>query len=261
MPAASSRHPSSSTAVAADATTRKLNATPAEVVLRKSIPTATVQTQTTAPVGTMAVGLRQPRLSSQPTAVPARNGHAVSTTPVSVSPSAWLRLPTAQKTSTPTMSASAASALLRRIGHHVVIQWHDVGFVASGESGLHRRGLPRRHHRLEVDRRGDPGIETKRLEHERKSIGAQRIRGTHHVEMQVRRIGIAGVTQRRNDLPGGEPVADLDLQAAGFEVRVERIVAVADVLTMWLPPYCSRGSPVGVLLGICSGRPSSTATT
>src|SRR6185295_4138701 len=86
MPAASSRHPSSSTAVAADATRRKLNATPAEVVLRKSIPTATVQTQTTAPVGTMAVGLRQPRLSSQPTAVPARNGHAVSATPVSVSP-------------------------------------------------------------------------------------------------------------------------------------------------------------------------------
>ncbi len=147
MPAASSRHPSSSTAVSADATTRKLNATPAEVVLRKSIPTATVQTQTTATVGTMAVGLRQPGLSSQPTAVPARNGHAVS-----VSSSAWRRLPTAQKTSTPTISASAASALFRRIGHYVVIQWHDVGFVASGQPGLHRRGLPRRHHLLEVDR-------------------------------------------------------------------------------------------------------------
>ena len=103
MPAASSRHRSSSTAVAADATTRQLNATPAEVVLRKSIPTATVQTQTTAPVGTMAVGLRQPRLSSQPTAVPAETATPFSATPVSVSSSAWLRLPTAQKTSTPTV--------------------------------------------------------------------------------------------------------------------------------------------------------------
>src|SRR6476469_5299070 len=97
-----------------------------------------------------------------------------------------------QNSTMPTMSASAASALFRRIGHHVAIQWHDVGFVASGESWLHRRGRPRRHYLLGVDRRG--GIETKRLEHERKSVGAQRIRGAHHVEMQVRRIGIAAVT-------------------------------------------------------------------
>src|SRR3954468_11083069 len=50
-----------------------------------------------------------------------------------VNPSASLRLPMTQNSTMPTMSASAASALFRRIGHHVVIQWHDVGFVASGE--------------------------------------------------------------------------------------------------------------------------------
>ena len=42
MTVAAARHPSSSTAVTADATTTKLTATPAEVALRNSIPTATV---------------------------------------------------------------------------------------------------------------------------------------------------------------------------------------------------------------------------
>ena len=42
-----------------------------------SMPTTTVQSQTTTPVGTTAVGRRQPRDASQPMTVPVRNGHAV----------------------------------------------------------------------------------------------------------------------------------------------------------------------------------------
>ena len=48
--------------------------------------------------------------------------------------------------------------------------------------------------------------------------------------MQVRRIGIAGVAERGDHLSGGELIADLHLDAAGLEVRVEGVVAVADVL-------------------------------
>ena len=42
-----------------DATTMKLAAMPAEVALRSSIPTTTVQSHTTTPVGYTAVGRRQ----------------------------------------------------------------------------------------------------------------------------------------------------------------------------------------------------------
>jgi len=84
MPAASSRHPSSSTAVATDATMTKLTATPAEVALRASIPTTMVHNQTTTPVGTTAVGRRHARAASHPIAVPIRNGAAVALVFVSV---------------------------------------------------------------------------------------------------------------------------------------------------------------------------------
>ena len=72
--------------MAADATTTKLAATPAEVALRSSIPTATVHTHTTTPVGTTAVGRRQARAASHPTPVPLRNGHAVVAMPATLSP-------------------------------------------------------------------------------------------------------------------------------------------------------------------------------
>jgi hypothetical protein len=101
------RQPSSNTAVTDDATTTKLAATPAELALRNSMPTATVQIQTTTPVGTTAMGRRQPRDASQPTTVPVRNGHAVDATPVTLRPSAWLRRPTVQNTSTPTTSVAS----------------------------------------------------------------------------------------------------------------------------------------------------------
>lgn len=125
----------------ADATMTKLTATPAEVALRKSIPTKMVDSQTATPVGAMAVGLRQPRTSTHPIAVPARNGHAVWATPATVSPSAWLRRPMVQNSTTPTMSTSAASALLRFIVHHVENQWADAGFVTGCEVRLQLRGL------------------------------------------------------------------------------------------------------------------------
>ena len=67
-------------------------------------------------------------------------------------------------------------------------------------------------------------------EHERQPVGTQRIRGAHHVEMQVWRVGVAGVAERGDHLPGAELIAHLDLDAAGLEVGIERIVAVADVL-------------------------------
>jgi hypothetical protein len=77
--------------VAADATITKLTATPADVALRNNIPTTTVHTQTTTPVGATAVGRRHARLSNQPSVAPTRNGHAVAANPATVSPSAWLR--------------------------------------------------------------------------------------------------------------------------------------------------------------------------
>src|SRR5215217_6033190 len=85
---ATPRQPSNSSAVTRDATTTKLADTPADVALRNSIPTTTVHSHTATPVGTSAIGLRQPRASSQPAPAPARNGHAVSATPVMVTPSA-----------------------------------------------------------------------------------------------------------------------------------------------------------------------------
>ena len=108
---ATARQPSSSIAVDSEATTMKLGAVPAEVALRNSIPITTVHTQTATPGGDQRC--RAPpaaRRCSQPTAVPARNGHAVSATPATVSPSAWLRLPIAQNTSTQTTSATSATA-------------------------------------------------------------------------------------------------------------------------------------------------------
>ena len=54
----------------------------------KGIPTTTVATHTATPVGSSATGRRHARASAQPSAVPARNGHAVCATPATVSPSA-----------------------------------------------------------------------------------------------------------------------------------------------------------------------------
>ena len=93
----------------ADATTMKLTATPWPESLRNAMPTATVVIHTISPVGESEVGRRHPRASSQPAAVPVRNGHAVSINPETVMPSAWLRRPTAQKARTHTTSAITAS--------------------------------------------------------------------------------------------------------------------------------------------------------
>lgn len=76
--------------------------------MRSTIPTTTVDNQTISPVGASALGLRQPRLSSHPIAVPVRNGHAVSATPLGVRPSAWLRRPTAQNVTTAAASRAIA---------------------------------------------------------------------------------------------------------------------------------------------------------
>jgi hypothetical protein len=75
-------------AVESEATTTKLNAVPADVALRNSIPTTTVLSQMTIPDGASEVGRCQARATSQPAAVPDRNGHAVSATPAMVIPSA-----------------------------------------------------------------------------------------------------------------------------------------------------------------------------
>jgi hypothetical protein len=75
-------------AVESEATTTKLNAVPAEVALRNSIPMMTVLNQITMPVGANDVGRCHARPASQPAAVPDRNGHAVCATPATVSPSA-----------------------------------------------------------------------------------------------------------------------------------------------------------------------------
>jgi hypothetical protein len=75
-------------AVESEATTTKLSAVPADVALRNSIPRMTVHSQITIPVGASEAGRCQARAASQPTAVPDRNGHAVSATPATVIPSA-----------------------------------------------------------------------------------------------------------------------------------------------------------------------------
>jgi hypothetical protein len=58
------------------------------MALRNNIPITTVHSQMTSPVGASVVGRRQPRTATHPTAVPARNGQAVSRTPATVMPSA-----------------------------------------------------------------------------------------------------------------------------------------------------------------------------
>jgi hypothetical protein len=75
-------------AVTSEATTTKLTAVPADVALRNSIPITTVLSQMISPVGTSADGCRHALAANHPTAVPARNGHAVSATPATVIPSA-----------------------------------------------------------------------------------------------------------------------------------------------------------------------------
>ncbi len=75
-------------AVESEATTTKLIAVPWEVALRNNIPITTVLNQTTIPVGANVVGRCHARAAIQPTAVPDRNGHAVSATPRTVIPSA-----------------------------------------------------------------------------------------------------------------------------------------------------------------------------
>ncbi len=88
----------------------KLNATPWLLRRRKIIPNSTVQTHTAMPVWATDVGRDQPRLSSQPAPAPDKNGHAVSHTPTSVMPSAWLRRPMVQKTKTPMTSSTRESS-------------------------------------------------------------------------------------------------------------------------------------------------------
>jgi hypothetical protein len=75
-------------AVESEATTTKLIAVPWEVALRNNIPMITVLSQMATPVGANEVGCRQARAASQPVPIPVRNGHAVSATPATVSPSA-----------------------------------------------------------------------------------------------------------------------------------------------------------------------------
>jgi len=121
----------------------KLGAVPAEVSLRSSIPITIVHNHTVTPVGTSAAGRCQPRDSSQPAAVPTRNGQAVSAIPETVSPSAWLRRPIVQNTITKSTSVASAvnagrvrSVLSTGIGHHIENQWADILFVACGKTGL-----------------------------------------------------------------------------------------------------------------------------
>jgi hypothetical protein len=75
-------------AVESEATTTKLIAVPWDVALRNNIPTTTVLTQITMPVGASEAGRCHALTASHPAAVPDRKGHAVSRTPVTVMPSA-----------------------------------------------------------------------------------------------------------------------------------------------------------------------------
>ena len=125
--ASAARQPSSSTAVTAEATITKANGDATGVGLAQQHSDHDRARHTATPVGTIASGPAPPSAQSQPTAVPAKNGHAVSATPETVTPSAWLRRPTAQNTSThthrPPPPTTLASPRHRRIGHHVEDQW------------------------------------------------------------------------------------------------------------------------------------------
>ena len=61
-------------------------AVPWPAITRSTMPTATVPSQAAIPAGASAIGRRQARATSQPTASPARNGQAVLATPGTVSP-------------------------------------------------------------------------------------------------------------------------------------------------------------------------------
>jgi hypothetical protein len=76
---------------------------------RRTMPSATVHSQTTSPAGRSVSGRRQARDAAQPTARPQRNGHEVDAMPASDSPLVWLARPMATKISTQQTSSTTAT--------------------------------------------------------------------------------------------------------------------------------------------------------
>ena len=187
--------------------------------------------------GRRAAPATRPPASRRP--VPARNGHAVSATPVSCQ-ALGMAAPAdrAEHQHADHVGGHRGSGSRRRrsgyhcaIGHHdVEIQWHDVGFVARGESGLQRRGLPGEQP-VEAGRRSDTRSSRNDLNTNGKPLAAQWIRtcssrgnaGAGH--RSCRSCPVRAMT-----CPVLSSIAGLDLDAAGLQVRVERVVAVAEVL-------------------------------
>src|SRR5260370_36444375 len=92
------------------------SAVPWPAATRRIMPTAAAPSHAPRPPGTIASGRRQVRATSQPTASPARNGHAVLARPVTGSPWWWLARPMATKASTRHASRNAAAGGRMRSG-------------------------------------------------------------------------------------------------------------------------------------------------
>jgi ureidoacrylate peracid hydrolase len=106
---AAARHPSRNRPRKASATSTKANAVPCPDTTRSTMPTVTVPSHALTPAGARPSGRRHARAASQPSARPARKGHAVEATPAMLSPLAWLARPMTTNSSTQTASNAAAS--------------------------------------------------------------------------------------------------------------------------------------------------------
>jgi hypothetical protein len=87
----------------------KAAAVPWPEMTRRIMPIATVDSQTTSPVGRIASGRRQARDASQPTPRPDRKGQEVDARPARLSPLAWLARPMITKMSTQATSSTTAT--------------------------------------------------------------------------------------------------------------------------------------------------------
>ena len=116
----------------------KLGATPAEVSFATAFPPRPCTTTPPPRSGRVRPGAASPRDSNQPTAVPTRNGHAVSAMPATVRPFG-VTAPAYRAEDDDTDDVGRERGQRRTgllvaidgIGHHVQFHWHDVVFVAA----------------------------------------------------------------------------------------------------------------------------------
>jgi len=131
---ASARQPSRNRPRKARATSTNANAVPCPDTTRSIMPSATVPSHAPIPARARPSGRCQARVTSQPAARPARNGHAVDATPATLSPLVWLARP--MTTNSSTQATSAAAGQTRPLIARLVIS--GARRAPSDRCGAHR---------------------------------------------------------------------------------------------------------------------------